>query len=87
MCIFFYNNKGCICSYSKEYSIDSIICFGENAKEVGLVIGLSCEKGIKNIFFLFNNLPKFSALVLSPSLVTIPKKYRLIFYKMSFSTY
>ena len=39
--IFLHNNSGCICSNSKAYSIDLDIYFGENDKEVGLVIGLS----------------------------------------------
>lgn len=36
-----YNNIGCICLYSKAYSIALIIDFGEKDKEKGLVIGLS----------------------------------------------
>lgn len=79
-----YNNKGWTCSYSKEASIDLIIYLGENAKEVGLVIGLSWVNGTKNTFFLFNNFPIFSALLLRPSLVTIPSKIGLFLLKWDF---
>jgi len=69
-----HSNKGCICSCFKEYSIDFTIYFVENDNEVGFVIGLSCVNGIKNIFLLLRSLPIFSALVLSPSFVTIPNR-------------
>ena len=35
-------------------------------------------KGIKNIFFVFNNLPIFSAFELSPSFALIPRRTGLL---------
>lgn len=46
--------------------------FASKTNEYGFVIGLSCLKGIKYIFFLFINLPIFSKLAESPSFVAIP---------------
>lgn len=61
-----------------------IICFVENAKEVGFVIGLSCVNGMKNIFLLLSSFPMFSAFVLSPSFVTIPNNTGLFFLRKVF---
>ncbi len=57
----FYNKIGCICSFCKAYNVVSIIYFGSNESDLGFVIGLSCLNGTKNMFFLFNNFPIFSA--------------------------
>jgi len=58
---------------SNAHSIDLTIYFGENDNDVGFVMGLSCVKGMKKIFLLLSNLPMFSAFVLRPSLLAIPK--------------
>ena len=68
---FFYNNIGCICSFSSASSSVGIIYFGSNTNERGLVIGLSCLNGTKKKCFLFNNFPIFSAAPDNPSLVEI----------------
>lgn len=67
------------------YSIDFIIYLGENTIEFGFVIGLSCVKGMKKIFFLFISFPIFSAFVLNPSFVAIPIRTGKFFRRCAFA--
>ena len=55
--------------------------FGEKDNDVGFVIGLSCVKGMKNIFFMLSSFPIFSAFVLRPSFVVIPSNIGLFSLK------
>ena len=57
-----------------------------NDNEFGFVIALSCVNGTKKIFLLFNNLPMFSALLLNPSLVDIPRTIE-VYLGENYNTY